>query len=104
MKIEIDRLKIANYGSTKAFVDVCIGGCVIIKGCRILDGEKGRWVGVPSKKNETDGKYYPHVWFKTKELSQIFNAEVIRLVDEELRKPDGKTEHPASPEDIAWEE
>ena len=33
-----------------------------IKGCRIVDGQKGAFVSYPAKKNEQTGKWWNHVW------------------------------------------
>ena len=50
-----------------------------IKGCRIVDGAKGRFISWPATKNEKTGKYWNHVWgsdaFAEKVLAQ---AEAAR--------------------------
>lgn len=33
-----------------------------IKGCRLVNGEKGEFVGWPATKNQTTGKYWNHVY------------------------------------------
>lgn len=43
-----------------------------IKGCRIVDGQKGPFVSYPAKKNEQTGKWWNHVW-----ASEQFNAVVL---------------------------
>jgi DNA-binding cell septation regulator SpoVG len=102
MKIEIDRLKVQNSGNLIAYVDVIVGACVIIKGCRVLSGTNGKFISVPSKKNERDGKYYNHVMFTSRDISDEFNKKVIELVDEKMVDP--APQSVSRPEDIAWEE
>jgi DNA-binding cell septation regulator SpoVG len=48
-----------------------------IKGCRIVDGQKGPFVSYPSRKNEQTGKYWNHVWG-----SEKFNAVVLAKAQE----------------------
>lgn len=35
---------------------------LVVKGCRIVDGAKGRFVSWPATKNEKTGKYWSHVY------------------------------------------
>ena len=51
-----------------------------IKGCRIVDGQKGRFVSFPSRKQES-GKYWSHVW-----ASDRFQVAVIDAYDASKRK------------------
>jgi len=53
-----------------------------VKGCRIVAGKDGYFVGFPATKNETSGKWWTHVWSNEK-----FQAEVIRVANE--AKPGG---------------
>lgn len=48
-----------------------------IKGCRIVDGQNGRFVSWPSRKMES-GKYWNHVW-----ASEKFGAAVIAAFDKQ---------------------
>ena len=48
-----------------------------IKGCRIVSGTDGDFIGWPATKNENSGKWWRHVWG-----SDAFGAAVI----EEARK------------------
>jgi hypothetical protein len=43
-----------------------------IKGCRIVDGQKGAFVSWPATKNQSTGKYWSHAW-----ASDDFNAVVL---------------------------
>lgn len=58
----------------KAFVDVAIGD-FIIKGLRIVQGQKGLFLAMPQEKAK-DGKWYNTFYPKTKEARQEL-VEVI---------------------------
>jgi hypothetical protein len=56
---------------------------LVIKGCRIVDGKKGRFVSWPARKNENDGKvdYWNHVW-----ASDAFMQAVIAEADKPAKQ------------------
>ena len=49
---------------------------ITIKGCRVVDGSKGRFVSWPAKKLES-GKWWNHVY-----ASEGFQAAVLKALDE----------------------
>lgn len=55
-----------------------------IKGCRIVDGQKGPFVSYPSRKQD-DGKYWNHVWG-----SQKFNDVVLAKAQEAMPRASTK--------------
>ena len=59
------------WGKTKAYFDVEIGG-VTIKGCRLVEGENGLFVSMPSiRKEDENGKsIYQTMIFLTDELKK----------------------------------
>lgn len=54
---------------------------LVLKGCRIVDGQKGRFVSVPSKKLDS-GKYWNHAY-----ISEQFQLAVIDAYDASAPKP-----------------
>jgi stage V sporulation protein G len=64
----------------KAFVDVSIGDFVI-KGLRIVKGQKGLFLSMPQEKSK-DGKYYNSFYASTKEAKENL-AEVVLSAYEE---------------------
>ena len=58
---------------------------LVIKGCRIVDGQDGRFVGWPAKKLES-GKYWNHAWSSDK-----FTEAVLQAYDESKPKAKSKT-------------
>jgi DNA-binding cell septation regulator SpoVG len=59
---------------------------LVIKGCRIVDGNKGKFVSWPAKKMDT-GKYWNHVY-----ASDAFAAQVIKEAEKESPKKQKPTE------------
>jgi DNA-binding cell septation regulator SpoVG len=45
---------------------------LVVKGCRIVDGQNGQFVSGPATKNQTSGKYWNHTYF-----SEPFAAAVL---------------------------
>ena len=76
LKLSVTRLhKLDGTGATKAFCDLSILGSFVIKGLRIVEGEKGLFVSMPSEAGK-DGKWYKTVIPLNKEVM----SEVERLV------------------------
>lgn len=46
-----------------------------VKGCRLVEGQKGPFVSYPATKNQSTGKYWNHVW-----ASDKFNQAVLEKV------------------------
>jgi DNA-binding cell septation regulator SpoVG len=61
----------------------------VLKGCRIVDGQKGRFISVPSVKMES-GKYWNHAY-----ISEGFQAEVLKAYDASTQKAATKAAAPA---------
>ena len=58
LKIEVSRIhKLDGSGATKAFCDVSIADSFMIKGLRVVEGEKGLFVVMPREEGR-DGKWY----------------------------------------------
>lgn len=49
---------------------------LVIKGCRIKDGSKGRFISFPARKMD-DGKWWNHVW-----ANEAFTVAVLRAHDD----------------------
>lgn len=62
-------------GRTKAFVDVAIGD-FIIKGFRIVRGEKGLFLGMPQEKSK-EGKWFNTVHAATEEARKYLAEAVM---------------------------
>jgi len=65
---------------TKAFADVAIGD-FIVKGLRVVQGEKGLFLGLPQEKSK-DGKWYNSFYPATKEARQNLLDVVLTAYEE----------------------
>ena len=73
--IQVSRIyRIDGDTKLKAFVDIAIGD-FIIKGLRIVQGQKGLFLAMPQEKAK-DGKWYNTFYPRTKETRQNL-AEII---------------------------
>jgi stage V sporulation protein G len=70
MDVKVVRLRRFENGDSKlkAFVDVAVGE-FIVKGLRLLNGEKGLFLAMPQEKGK-DGKWYNAFYPTTKEARQ----------------------------------
>jgi stage V sporulation protein G len=59
------------YGS------ICLDDCFIVDGVRVMNGKKGLFVSMPSRKNDR-GEYDDLAFPLTKELRDEINAVVLR--------------------------
>ncbi|MDD5496344.1 MAG: SpoVG family protein [Candidatus Omnitrophica bacterium] len=76
LKLEVVRLhKLDGTGSTKAFCDLSILGTFVLKGLRVVEGEKGLFVSMPREEGK-DGKWYNTVIPLKREVKD----EIDRLV------------------------
>jgi stage V sporulation protein G len=77
VKIEVSRIhKLDGTGSTKAFVDITIADAVIIKGARVIEGDKGAFVAMPREEGR-DGKWYSIVVPLTREVKDEIEKVVL---------------------------
>ena len=78
MSVEITRFHLAHgSGLVKAYVDVEVGGVVVIHGVRLLEGRDGLWVAMPQTKSTKDHKWYDIVTVTSTDLKQEIAREVI---------------------------
>ena len=76
IKMEVSRIyKLDGAGATKAFVDLSVEDSFVIKGLRVVEGEKGLFVVMPREEGK-DGKWYNTVVPLNRELKD----EIERIV------------------------
>jgi len=76
LKLQVSRLhKLDGAGSTKAFCDLSVLDSLIIKGLRVVEGEKGLFVSMPREASK-DGKWYNTVMPLNREVKD----EIERIV------------------------
>jgi len=76
LKLEVVRMhKLDGTGSTKAFCDLSILDTFVVKGLRVVSGEKGLFVSMPREEGK-DGKWYNTVIPLKREVKD----EIERLI------------------------
>ena len=73
-------------GNLLAFASATIGGCFAVNGIRIMDSEKGKFVGMPSSKGG-DGKYHDICCPTTAEMRKALNTAVLGEYEKAVEKP-----------------
>jgi stage V sporulation protein G len=83
MDISINRMnKYNGQGTLKAFVDVCYGK-VILKGFKVIQGQRGLFLSNPSEKAK-DGKYYDTVFFIDASDKQMIEKLALEMYEKEV--------------------
>jgi stage V sporulation protein G len=81
LNLEVVRLhRLEGDSKTKAFVDVAIGD-FIVKGLRVIKGQKGLFLGMPQEKAK-DGKWYNAFYPKTKEARENLSEVILAAYEE----------------------
>jgi stage V sporulation protein G len=76
LNFKIERLyRLESDGAIKAFADVAVNDAILLKGLRIVKGEKGLFVSMPKVQGK-DQKWYEIIRLMTKEI----RAQVSRVV------------------------
>jgi len=79
--LEVVRLRrFEGDSKLKAFVDIAVGE-FIVKGLRVVEGQKGLFLGLPQEKGK-DGKWYNVFYPKNKEARQELSDLVLAAYQE----------------------
>jgi len=74
--IEVARMyRMDNGSNLKAFADVVIGE-VLVKGVRVVEGDRGLYVSLPKSQGK-DGKWYPTVTLVDKSMQGELQSIVL---------------------------
>ena len=74
--VEVSKIRVVKDPTgCLAFVDIIVDNAIVIKGFKILEGERGNWVGMPQKLGK-DGKYYDQAFAVDREVRERI-VEVI---------------------------
>lgn len=82
LNLKVDRMKKLENGSKiKAFCDLNFGDLFVIKGFRVVEGEKGLFVGMPQEVSK-QGKWYSTFTPATSELKDYISDVVMQAYKE----------------------
>ena len=84
-QIEVEVVQLRRFDDSesklKAFVDVAIGG-FIVRGLRILQGQKGLFLAMPQEKGK-DGRWYSSFYPKSPEVKKALTEIVLAVYQNE---------------------
>lgn len=77
LQLKVERIyKLPDTGPVRAFVDMSINGSILIKGLRIVHGQKGFFVAMPQEQGK-DKRWYDSIRCLSPEVRSIINEKVL---------------------------
>ncbi len=77
IQLKVDRIhKLSDNGSMKAFVDLSINDVLVIKGLRVIQGQKGLFVSMPQEQGK-DKRWYDSIRCLSPEIRDRINEKVL---------------------------
>ena len=77
LEFKVKRIyRLEGNGNTKAFVDLVVNDGLLIKGLRIVNGQKGQFVSMPREQGK-DSKWYDSIRPLNKEIQQQIQSAVL---------------------------
>ena len=94
IRAKIDRLSDYEGSKVKAFASANIGGAFAIHGLRVVDGEKGMFVAMPSTSYQKDGKTEYQETFHpvSGEARKALNDAVLQAYEQKLSEEQSENE------------
>ena len=93
--VRLRTVKSEDETKLKAYADITLEGCFVIHGLKIIDGQKGMFVAMPSRKMP-DGEYKDIAHPITLELRKEITDVVLEKYNEVL-KAEGEAQVEAAP-------
>lgn len=82
-------------GKLLGFADIAFDGLFVVKGVRLLDGERGKFIAMPSKPRTNKPGQYDDIVYFTKDgaalKEKVLNAILDSVEDAEETIPRGKS-------------
>ena len=85
MKIDARITKMVLEGKLKAYASVCLDDRFLIKGIRVIDGSRGRFVAMPSRKTK-HGEFLDVCFPIEKELREEIDDAVLEAYRRKLEE------------------
>ena len=83
LEIQVQRMyRFETDRPLKAFADIVVNDALLIKGVRVMDGQKGLFVSMPREQSK-DKKWYDSVRCLTKEIRDQITEVVLSTYKEE---------------------
>jgi len=74
--MEINAIRLVKFGKIVATVDIQTSEGFIIKGFKVIEGDNGLFVGMPSEKTRT-GKYIDLISLSDFHLKEMLESQII---------------------------
>lgn len=98
MEITEIRVHLRNEEKLKAFVTITIENCFVVRNMKIIQGNKGLILCMPSRKL-ADGNYKDIAHPITMEFRKFLEDKVMAAYQEELKRTGGKAPAPGTRDD-----
>jgi stage V sporulation protein G len=83
MDIQVQRMyRFGTHRPLKAFADIIIEDCILIKGVKVLEGKNGLFVSMPQEQAK-DRKWYDTVRCLTQDVREQITEKVLEAYTEE---------------------
>ena len=83
LDVKVDKItKLDGNGKLKAFCDLLFGGLFLVKGFRIVEGEDGRFVGMPQQLSK-QGKWFNVFLPATNEVREYLKEVILQAYENE---------------------
>lgn len=77
IQLKVDRIhKLSDNGPMKAFVDLSVNDVLVIKGLRVVQGQKGLFVSMPQEQGK-DKRWYDTIRCLSTEIRDRINEKVL---------------------------
>ncbi len=77
LNVKVDKLRrLEGDGKIKAFCDLAFGDLFLVKGFRVVEGEKGTFLGMPQQMSK-QGRWFNVFTPATKEISEYLKEVVL---------------------------
>ncbi len=93
MEITEIRVHLCNEDKLKAFATVTFDNCFVVRSMKIIEGQKGLMLCMPSRKLE-DGSYKDIAHPVTKAFRQLLEDRVLAAYRQEAKRSAGKPSAP----------
>ena len=81
LNLKVSSLKrLANGGKVKAFCDLVFGDLFLIRGFRVVEGEKGTFVGMPQQRSN-QGKWFSIFTPSTNEIREYISEVILQAYE-----------------------
>ncbi len=79
LNVKVDRItRLENDSKVKAFCDLLFGDLFLVRGFRIVEGEKGIFIGMPQQQSK-QGKWFNVFTPATKEIGEYLKEVILEV-------------------------